>query len=67
MQILTAIINEEVDVSRLPVSGAFRAVLAKALAGDRDKRYGDAAALRDALSGTPEWHAVSGEPALEPA
>ena len=64
--ILAAIVNREVDVSRLPVSGEFRAVLAKALAGDRDKRYDDAAALKDALSGTPEWHAVSGEPAPSP-
>ena len=65
-QILTVIINEEVDVSHLPVSRAFRAVLTKALAGDRDKRYDDAAALKDALSGTPEWHQVTSGPAPGP-
>ena len=67
MQILTAIINEEVDVSRLPVSGGFRAVLAKALAAERDDRYDDAATLLDALSGTPEWHLVTSGPTPRPA
>jgi len=67
MQILTAIINEEVDVSRLPVSGEFRAVLARALAAERDDRYDDAGALLDALSGTPEWHLVTSGPAPRPA
>jgi serine/threonine protein kinase len=62
MAILAAIVSREVDVSRLPVSGEFRAVLARALAGDRDKRYDDAAALKDALSGTPEWHLVTSGP-----
>ncbi|HEX6856778.1 MAG TPA: hypothetical protein VF204_15915 [Streptosporangiaceae bacterium] len=42
-------------------------MLAKALAGDRDERYDDAAALKDALSGTPEWHQVTSGPAPGPA
>jgi serine/threonine protein kinase len=67
LAILAAIVQREIDVSRLPVSGAFRAVLAKALAGERDDRYDDAAALKDALSGTPEWHEVTSGPAPRPA
>jgi hypothetical protein len=34
--------------------------------GDRDKRYDDPAALKDALSGTPEWHQVTTGPAPRP-
>ena len=65
--VLAAIMSRDVDVSRLPVSDGFRAVLARALASERDDRYDDAAALLDALSGTLEWHLVSSGPTPRPA
>jgi serine/threonine-protein kinase len=59
MAIMMAIMNEEIDVTSLPISPEFRQVLARALAGDRDQRFPNAADLRDAITKTPEWHLVN--------
>ena len=56
---MAAIVNEDLNLSRLPVSDGFREVLARALARNREDRFPDARALRDALSGTPEWNLVA--------
>lgn len=58
MGIMMAIMNEEIDVTNLPVSPEFRQVLARVLAGDRDQRFPNATDLRDAITKTPEWHLV---------
>ncbi len=53
--VMTAIMTEEADLTILPISPEFRQVLARALAGEPNKRFPSAADLRDALSETPEW------------
>jgi serine/threonine protein kinase len=57
-----AIVTEDIDLSALPVSGKLRAVMAQALARDRDSRFPSASAMRQALLGTPEWQSVVGVP-----
>ena len=59
MGIMMAIMNEEINVTSLPISPEFQRVLARALAGDRDQRFPNAIDLRDAITKTPEWHLVS--------
>jgi len=58
LAIMAAIINEQVDLTNLPISPEFRQVLGQALAKDRDERFPTAADLRDALTDTPEWRLV---------
>jgi serine/threonine protein kinase len=61
--IMTAIMNEEVDLTSLDISPEFRRVLARALAGQRDQRFPTAADFREALTDTPEWQLLHAEPA----
>lgn len=58
LAIIAAVINEQVDLTNLPISPEFRQVLGRALAKDRDERFPTAADLRDALTETPEWRLV---------
>lgn len=53
--VIARIVNEDVDVSKLPVSPEFQAVIARATARDRERRFPDAASLRDALVALPEF------------
>jgi serine/threonine protein kinase len=57
--VLHAITHERVDVARLPATPEFRGVIARATARERDDRFGDARALREALLGTSEWRSLS--------
>ncbi|WP_160573989.1 protein kinase domain-containing protein [Actinomadura physcomitrii] len=54
-QVLQRILNEDLDVSVLPVSKALRTVIARAVARDRDQRFQHPQAMLDALLATPEW------------
>jgi serine/threonine-protein kinase len=58
-EVLRAITHERVDVARLPATPDFRSVIASATARDRDDRFPDGEALREALLATPEWHSLS--------
>ena len=59
--VISAVVNEQVELASLPISAAFRDALGRSLARKRDDRFPDAAAFQDALSKTPEWRSVSGE------
>jgi serine/threonine protein kinase len=58
LAIIAAIMNEQVDLTNLPISTEFCQVIGRAIAKDRDERYATAAELRDALTETPEWRLV---------
>ena len=51
---MDAIMTTEIDLTSLAISPEFRQVLGRALAGERDKRFLNAADMRDALAKTPE-------------
>ncbi|MFD0689716.1 protein kinase domain-containing protein [Actinomadura fibrosa] len=54
-RVVQRILNEDPDVSVLPVSAELRAIIARALARDRDLRFQHPQAMLDALLATPEW------------
>jgi serine/threonine-protein kinase len=58
--VLRAITHQPIDVARLPATPDFRSVIARATARDRDDRFPDAGALREALLATPEWRSLNG-------
>jgi serine/threonine protein kinase len=59
LRLMWEIMSKPVEVDVLPVSQEFRSALGTAVAHNRDERFSDAAAFRDALSKTPEWRSVS--------
>ncbi|WP_168221075.1 protein kinase [Actinomadura sp. WMMA1423] len=54
-EVLHRILNEDLDVSVLPVSKALRTVIARAVARDPDRRFQHPQAMLEALLATPEW------------
>jgi hypothetical protein len=56
--VIRAVVSEQIDLSGLPVSAEFRAVLGRAIARNPGDRFPDAAALQNALFGTPEMLSI---------
>jgi eukaryotic-like serine/threonine-protein kinase len=59
--ILSAVVSEPADCSRLPVSAEFQAALSRALAKAPADRFPDAAAFSAALKATPEWRSLGAD------
>jgi eukaryotic-like serine/threonine-protein kinase len=63
LAVMWAVLNHQIDLSTLDISAEFRTVLGRALALKPGDRFPDAAALHNALNGTPEWISVNPRPA----
>jgi len=61
VSVMYAIVSEQVDLSGLPVSAEFRAVLGQAIARHTGDRFPTAAAFREALLRTPELRSIAPE------
>jgi serine/threonine-protein kinase len=61
MAVMRAVVNEQIDLSGLPVSAEFRAALGQAIARKPGDRFPSAAAFQHVLLRTPELRSITPE------